>query len=216
MMSHSKNFHADDSKRVIDFDWCVKFFEKRGKEQFGPKFRIYEEDHEIIYKLIIYFLGPEEEAKRLSLDLRKGIMLTGPIGCGKTSLMTLMKLVPSRDRNFAMKSARDVSFEFVKEGFDIIDRYSKLSFSANGPKIYCFDDLGMEQVLQSYGNSCNVLGQILLNRYDLFRTQQMYTHATTNLSASDLELLYGPNVRSRMREMVNVLSFSAGTKDKRH
>lgn len=35
----------------------------------------------------------------------------------------------------------------------------------------------------------------------------MITHATTNLSASELEDYYGNRVRSRMREMFNLIAF---------
>ena len=210
--------HSDERKsdgKIIDFDWCVKFFEKRGQEMYGPKFRIIEEDHEIIYKLVVYFLGHEEEAKRLGIDLRKGIMLTGPIGCGKTSLMSLMRLVPAKDRSFTMKPARDISFEFIQEGYDVINRYSKLSFTGTGPRIYCFDDLGAEQNLKYYGNSCNVMGEVLLSRYDLFNCQELISHITTNLGAADIEKLYGPRVRSRLREMVNHINFASAS-DKRN
>lgn len=210
--------HSDDPNpdtRIFDFDWCVKFFEKRGQEMYGPKFHILQEDHQIIYKLVIYFLGHEEEARRLGLDLRKGIMLTGPIGCGKTSLMSLMRLVPAKDRNFTMKTARDISFEFIQEGYDVINRYSKLSFTGMGPKIYCFDDLGAEQNLKYYGNSCNVIGEIVLSRYDLFTSQGMISHVTTNYGAIEIEQMYGVRVRSRMREMFNVLRFHCASTDKR-
>jgi energy-coupling factor transporter ATP-binding protein EcfA2 len=213
MTNHSDEPRSDG--KIIDLDWCVKFFEKRGQETYGPNFQIIPDDHEIIYKLVIYFLGHEDEAKRLGLDLRKGIMLTGPVGCGKTSLMSLMRLVPAKERNFMMKAARDISFEFIQEGYDVINRYSKLSFTGTGPRIYCFDDLGAEQNLKYYGNSCNVMGEIMLSRYDLFSSQGMVSHVTTNLGASEIEKLYGQRVRSRMREMLNIFSYPPTSCDKR-
>lgn len=176
---------------------------------YGPNFRIIQEDHEIIYKLVVYFLGHEEESKRLGLDLRKGMMLTGPIGCGKTSLMSLMRLVPAKERNFVMKTTRDISFEFIQEGYEVINRYSKLSFSVSGPRTYCFDDLGAEQNLKYYGNSCNVMGEILLSRYDLFHSVGMVSHMTTNLGAADIESTYGARLRSRMRSMFNLVSLQS-------
>jgi hypothetical protein len=45
--------------------------------------------------------------------------------------------------------------------------------------------------------------------------QGYVTHATTNLSASDLEAIYGNRLRSRMREMFNLISFPNDTPDKR-
>ena len=89
-----------------------------------------------------------------------------------------------------------------------------MSFNNNHPKIYCFDDLGTEQALKYFGNECNVMGEILLRRYEYFITHKMITHLTTNLSASELESCYGNRIRSRLREMFNLISFGT-SKDKR-
>lgn len=224
MENHSKpNGHADHlpvetsvkaGSRSMNFSWCLSFFEKRGKELYGDKFKILKEDHTIIYKLLVYFLRDEEEAKRLGLELNKGILLTGPIGCGKTSLMNLMRFVPPPERNHIMKPCRDVSFEFIQEGYEVIWRYSRMSFNNGHPKIYCFDDLGTEQNLKYFGNECNVLGEILLSRYEYFISQKMVTHVTTNLSANEIENIYGNRLRSRLREMMNLISFGKSA-DKR-
>ena len=60
-----------------------------------------------------------------------------------------------------------------------------------------------------------MLAEILLSRYDMFISLHMITHATTNLSASEIENCYGNRVRSRLREMMNVIAFEKEAKDKR-
>lgn len=197
------------------FKWCLGFLEKRGKEYYGDQFKIIENDHEVIFKLLVYFIGDTCQAKELAIDLDKGILLTGPIGCGKTSLMNLMRFVPPPERNHFMKPCRDVSFEFIQEGYEIIWRYSRMSFNNHNPKIYCFDDLGAEQSLKYFGNECNAMGEVLLSRYEYFISHDMITHVTTNLSATEIESVYGSRVRSRLREMMNHIYFDGVRGDKR-
>ena len=193
--------------------------EERGKVLFGSHFAITQTDLELIYKLLVYAIGDKENAERFGINLRKGIMLTGPIGCGKTSLIRLAGYFFPRETQYQVKPTREVSFEFEKDGFSVINWYSKGSFFKSGnipiPKSFCFDDLGLEHTPKYYGNECNVMAEILLARYDLFVSKRMMTHITTNLSAPELESIYGNRIRSRMREMFNLVAFDRNTKDKR-
>lgn len=59
------------------------------------------------------------------------------------------------------------------------------------------------------------MAEIILSRYDSFIHEKSLTHVTTNLSASELEACYGDRVRSRMRQMFNLIAFDRETKDKR-
>ena len=59
------------------------------------------------------------------------------------------------------------------------------------------------------------MAEILLSRYDIFTAKKIQTHITTNLSASEIETQYGNRVRSRMREMFNLIAYDKTIKDKR-
>ena len=59
------------------------------------------------------------------------------------------------------------------------------------------------------------MAEILLSRYDIFTTKKIQTHITTNLSASEIETHYGNRVRSRLREMNNLIAFNKTILDKR-
>ncbi len=193
-----------------------QWLEQKGKEVYGKKFQLYEEDKPSIYLLLCWFLQDDIAAPQLELDLQKGILLSGPVGCGKTTLLSLMKyIVQQPEQKFITKSCRDISFEFIEDGFSVIHKYSRGALYQYLPRTYCFDDLGTEGSLKYYGNECNVMAEILLTRYDLFVAQNLITHFTTNLSASEIEEMYGNRVRSRMREMFNLIAFDSQSIDKR-
>lgn len=196
-----------------------KFLHQKGQEQYGNHFKINPSDHNIILKLIAYAIKDANASQNFQLNLNKGILLSGPVGCGKTTLMTLINQIQPTQNRHIIKPCREISFEFIQDGYETIHKYSKNSFifKNNQPtnKTYCFDDLGVENNLKYFGNECNVMAEILLSRYDLFIQKQLITHITTNLSASEIENIYGNRVRSRMREMFNLISFDKNAIDKR-
>jgi hypothetical protein len=200
----------------MDFPNVLSYLEAKGKTLYSPAFKIKPDDHEIIYQLLLYFTKDPLSVSKYNHAPHKGIMLSGPVGCGKTSLMNLFRLMHDPNDQYIIKSCRDVSFEFNKEGYAVIHRYSKSAFDRNGqPKTYCFDDLGSEGAIKYFGNDCNAMAEILLSRHDLFFSRHMVTHLTTNLNSAEIESTYGLRVRSRLREMFNLISFPPTTKDKR-
>lgn len=193
----------------------ILWLEKKGIELYGNHFKILENDYPIIYKLIAYFVKDEATCFQYNINLNKGILLSGPVGCGKTSLMNLMKYLTATEHKFLVKPCRDISFEFIQDGYQIIHKYSKGKLYESEPKTICFDDLGTENNLKYYGNECNVMAEILLSRYDIFTSKKIQTHITTNLSASEIENVYGNRIRSRLRGMLNLIAFEKNTGDKR-
>jgi DNA replication protein DnaC len=200
----------------FDFKKYLNFIEQTGKKLYNPNFKIYPEDHEIIFKLLVYFLQDKNSAEKLNISHEKGILLNGPVGCGKTSLMNILRYTLPQQERYVLKSCRDLSFEFIQDGYSVIHKYSKLSFKDEKPRTYCFDDLGTENNLKYFGNECNVMSEILLSRYDLFIFRKQKTHLTTNLNSTEIESMYGTRVRSRLREMFNLLAFPNTVKDKRY
>ncbi|MGC4041967.1 MAG: AAA family ATPase [Flavobacterium sp.] len=191
----------------------LAWLEQKGKKDYGDKFQFVVQDLSNITKLTAYFLKDETMTNQLDIDLNKGILLSGPVGCGKTTLMALMRYLTQPGNKFYIKTCRDISFEFIKEGYEIIHRYSRASQAEC--KNYCFDDLGVEKNLKYFGNECNVMAEIILSRYDLFISKKAQTHITTNLSASEIEGAYGNRVRSRLRGMLNLIAFDKNSSDKR-
>lgn len=193
---------------LYDFDKMLNYLDAKGKLLFGKKFKIHEEDREIIYKLCLYMIRDRSACQDLGMDIDKGILLTGPVGCGKTSLLKLIRhLVPHR-RPYEVIPTRNIVFSFNNLGYSTIEDYGNSQF-------FCFDDLGGEPNGRHFGKDCNVLGEILLSRYDLFLSKGTKTHATSNLNAEELEERYGKRVRSRMRQLFNLMAFDKKSRDKR-
>lgn len=200
-----------DGKSVLyDFPKILVYLNAKGKLLFGEKFKIYEEDRDIILKLSSYFIKDKKSCQKSGIDVEKGLLLSGPVGCGKTSLMKLLRHLVPLQRPYEMIPCRNVVFSFNHLGYKTIEDYGN-------NKLFCFDDLGVEPPGRFYGKDCNVMGEVLLSRHELF-LQSKYkikTHATTNLNAEELEDRYGSRVRSRMRELFNLIAFDEKAGDKR-
>lgn len=188
-----------------------------GRKIYGPGFEVHDLDLPVVHKLLAYALHDEVIAAAEGIDFRKGILLTGCVGCGKTSLMNIIRKVCPDTFKPLIKSCREISIEFGQKGYETIARYSVNAFHpySSVPRVYCFDDLGLETTVNFWGDKWNVMVEILLSRYDLFISHQMITHATTNLNGNELEEIYGNRLRSRMRAMFNLIAFDPGTADKR-
>lgn len=204
-----KHFEIIDNRKIYDFEKTMTFLNKFGKSKFGEKFQILRSDSKILYLLMAYAIRDEEICKSHNIDLDKGILLIGKVGCGKTSLMDIFRILHYRNFQYSIHSTRDIAKEFNISGYEILNKYGKMN------KILCFDDLGVESNIKHFGNDCNTMAEILLSRYDLMKYDGLISHATTNLNADELENMYGNRVRSRLREMFNLITFPSSALDKR-
>ena len=196
------------NQMIYDFDKMLIYLNAKGKLLFGKKFKIYTEDRDVLFKLCNYFIEDVANCQKLDIDISKGILLTGPIGCGKTSLIKLLRHMVPHQKLYKIIPTRNIAFGFNHIGYKTIEDYGDSQY-------FCFDDLGVEPMGRHYGKDCNVMGEIILSRYDLFIKHKVKTHAATNLNAQELEERYGNRVRSRMRQLFNLVAFDKRSLDKR-
>jgi len=211
----TSNFQIGEIKNNTvhyDFEKIKTYLNIKGHLLFGKNFKVYKEDEPLLFKLCCYFIQDHNSCSKIGIDTRKGLLLSGPVGCGKTSLMKLLLHLAPHKTNYEIIPTRNIVFNFNATGFEVLEKY-------NETKSFCFDDLGVEPKGSHYAKECNVMGEILLSRYELFchpeQSRRVLTHITTNLNAQELNKRYGNRVRSRMRTMFNLISFDENSKDKR-
>lgn len=213
----------EEQEKEIKRPWSTKemlqYIEKRANAN-GIHFVMDENNENVVLALCRYFTNnPKFEQMGDGWSLSKGIALAGNIGVGKT---TLMKLFNANQRAcFKIVSTRKMADMFIDNGAEVLHTYSKLinvpsaidTFFQNKIGL-CFDDLGTERQGKRYGDSANVMEQIILNRYDNTDAAWYHTHITTNLTADEVEERYGSRVRSRMREMFNMITLPGSDRRK--
>ena len=182
-----------------------------------PDFTIAAEYQEIVTTLLAYFSEDKATCQQRNISLQKGLFLMGPVGCGKTTLIKLCRDFFAK-KSLRIVPSRKISQQFANEGFSALLRYGSQSYRIKhlgyGPIVfydqpitYCLDDVGVEPFAKHFGNDCNVISEVLLDRYEEFVRRGLMTHLTTNLNAEELQQRYHERVRSRLREMCNLITF---------
>lgn len=209
----------------LNIDHNLRIIEQIGS-QFTHSFKLTDNDLEIYKSLILYFHGcPEFKKIKSEYSLKKGLIVRGGIGTGKTTLFKVLRIYYQKylkNQPFHLLSTTSIVDNFINNGVIVLPPQGIQSFvrSVDGipdfkqPIIKCYDDLGVEpKSANHFGNSRNVMADIILKRYDLFMKYGMRTFISTNLTPSQIENLYGKRVRSRLREMCNQIFY--GGEDRR-
>lgn len=205
-----KKVTTENQIQIMGYTETIIHYEKKVKEMF-PEFVFDKYNREIFERLCLYFSD---------LSSKKGILLAGPIGCGKTTLMNVFSL--NQKSSYKVVSCRNVGFEYSTKGIEAIEQHiANIESGTNifGQKIIgkCFDDLGAENPnIKRFGNEINVMEEIFLSRYDKINSSNYaVTHCTTNLTLAEIKELYGDRVLSRFKEMFNLIAFNIDSPDRR-
>jgi DNA replication protein DnaC len=191
----------------------------------GKKFVIDFDNERQIQKLCLYFSNDPEFEKDGEMFHRKGIMLAGGLGVGKTHLMSFF--FQNQVASYAMVPCGYIENKWInaqKDDQEVIKYYSHNipSVATNSNPFgateigFCFDDLGTETIpSKRWGEEKNVMAEILTNRYTNVKDFR-FTHLTTNLTPAEIQKNYGDRLRDRFREMFNYITFDSSAKSRRH
>ena len=136
----------------------------------------------------------------------KGLFIFGRTGTGKSTLMKLFSI--NQKCSYRIVNCKVVSDELLNAGnnFDeVLKSYSKPycgtiknDFGNSGQMGTCFDDLGTEDIINSFGNKRSVMTDILLRCYDSYLMKGII-HITTNNTKEMILENYGDRFVSRRR-----------------
>lgn len=158
-------------------------------------------DRDKIYKDLCYYFSYDS---RYSGDLKKGLLIQGNVGCGKTSMLEYFR---KSQRKYSIVTCSKLSYEYKTIGVHVVAHYGKNHDNWQDVGV-CFDDLGMEPEMGNYGDKLNIMTEVLLRRYE---TRAKNTILTTNLTLEQIEAGYGKRVADRMKEMFNQVALPGGS-----
>lgn len=149
--------------------------------------------------LIKYFLGFDG-----MLDTKKGLLLVGGVGRGKTSLFRIFQRFASRLKLETVYKIKPM----MSAVYDISEAANVAAMKSLFKGNVCFDDLGQEaSVVKLFGNEIRVFEEIMTHRYNNFIVFGDKTHLSTNLTIQQINDVYGERVFSRINEMMNIIPF---------
>lgn len=187
------------------------------KKLYAKKFDSYPTSINNLKVIFLYFLQHDDffKCKNLRVDLsipsfKKGFLIVGGSGLGKTDFMKVFEEIFKNYRNLRFKyySSKNVVSEYNK--CQTPDDKSSYFFDLQRPVLY-LDDINSENIASNYGK-VEIVEEILMNRCELnlktfascnFTTEEKCASQTLN----DLGRRYGGRLFDRFHEMFNIIEF---------
>ena len=190
------------SNLPLDFEQYVR--------QYFPQYDIDNDNSDVIQNVSLWAKRDMEFEKDGKLYLHKGLFICGPVGTGKTDLFHMLRMYLGRYLNSSYKFRREVVWEFTatfcKRGYEAIqnqdvgncyyDELCLIDERTNFPN---------KEQATHYGNKLLVGEEIIMKRYDAFKSMGLQSHFSTNASPAQLREVYGERAFSRLTEMCNFL-----------
>lgn len=217
-----------------NYDLVKGLMQMRAKKIFEDEFVI-DDENTFTFELLCRYFGNDPEFVSMCMSigienasLDKGILLCGIFGTGKTWMMKLFtknqrqcfEIVDTRELANRYKRLESMNDKSISGDQIFIEYGSQKKNAVEDPSVFyqpylglCFDDLGNEDVKNSYGNKRNLIAELIEMRY-AEKSYGVSFHATTNLTAEQIEQYYGGRVKSRMRQIFNFIELPGNDRRK--
>lgn len=186
-----------DLKELWDAKNVYRLMKWTSEKVYGRPLIVNQYNRTLISAICFFVSGDERFETELKLDFRKGLLIRGISGLGKTHLL---KCVAENDLNpIKIISMIEVADEIKQEG--------EYQINMGRNRIIYLDDVGTEEAtVNHYGTKINFFKNFIETVY-LRNIEKGFGKLiiSTNNSYSEIEEKYGFRVRSRMRDMFNVI-----------
>lgn len=168
------------------------------KSVYGKNLIVNESNKKFITALCFFISRDERFETELGYSLKKGLLIRGTSGLGKTYLVKCIK--ENRLNPILIESMIDIA--------DTIRSSGEYQIEMNDRKIIYLDDVGTEEnVIKHYGTTINFFKNFIEGIY--LRSQNFANLIiSTNNSFQEIEEKYGFRVRSRIKDMFNILDIT--------
>lgn len=208
---------------------CVDLEIQRANRKLGPDFKPSEKFEKLVKNVGKYLLSNHG-----LLDSSKGLLLMGGVGTGKSSILKAVQTFYSKLEEAITNLYLENDIKPTHSASDLISRLKEKRGWGNTLRMPSFvecnelslnqlynpnleevkaiakqnyvilDDMGRDQIAQSYGNSMDPILAILDLRYN----NRMLTHISTNLNEEGIKKRYGVRMLSRLSEVINFVEVS--------
>lgn len=197
-MELTDTFELINGNRQFNNFKCIQYLQQQGRYLYGSSYSIHKSQLQSLYKLLAYASQNTSQCRFYGIDMHKGLLITGPENSGKTSLMHLLKPFFQPQHQYVIRSSREVAACYNLFGKDTLEKY--LSNNIH----YCFDDLGLEAVVNYSVDSGDIMNELIKMRL----TQPATTHIITRMKADALQKRYGKHFNNFLLQSLNVIEFT--------
>lgn len=170
---------------------------------------------DILNKLFHYFIGDIEFCQKNDIDLNKGIFLVGGVGTGKSILIQAFKQYTGliiEKNSFQYFNSNEIIDTTNIQGVTYLERFGDLKHQT----IACYiDDIASKnETVKNFGTEINVIENILITRYNIFKKYNKLTHLSSNIYPNELNKMYDLRVVDRLLEMCNIFELTGNSRRK--
>ena len=191
-----------DAENKLRKEWTankVYNFIKNSCQESGKEFLKLENQTTFI-EAICYFISEDERFEtKLGLSLKKGLLIRGTTGLGKTDLIKWVST--NKFKPIKIVSTIEINEQLKSDGEFTIGELDSF-------KILYLDDVGTEEETVNYYGTKISFFKNFIESYYLKNRNFNKLIVSTNLSMQQIEDKYGIRVRSRLSEIFNKINVS--------